>query len=152
MMTRVFVRGAAAGGLAVIGLSLVLLLALNAGLGRWAVEAFVNRAQPALHGAFRCARVTVTPALRVTLYGVSLPLRDAQQTRMLTIGRVLIDTPAWEMALRRRVAVVDPQHIQAILNMAIPEYNLVLSNVTMDIHLESPDLLHQLFEMLGSLH
>ena len=84
------------GGLAVIGLYLAFLLALNAGLGRWAVEAF---------SAFRCEGVAVTPALRVTLRGVSLPLRDARQTRMLTIGRVLIDTPVWEMALRRRVAV-----------------------------------------------
>ena len=49
------------------------------------------------------------------------------------------------------VAVVDPQHIKMVLNMAIPEYNLHVSNATLDIRLDSPALLTQCFEFLGTL-
>lgn len=48
-----------------------------------------------------------------------------------------------------RVTVTDPQHMQAILNMSIPAYNLLLSDVTMDIRFESADVLQQLAALLG---
>jgi len=91
--------------LLVLGLYGALLLALNAGLGPWAAQALADRAGFAPPGAFRCERVSVTPSLRATLHGVSLPFGEGRETRILTIGRVAIETPIWEVVLQRHVAL-----------------------------------------------
>ena len=62
-----------------------LLLALNAGGGRWAVIWRLNHTPPVVPGSARCAHVIITPDLRVRLEGVSAELQSGRQRYTLAI-------------------------------------------------------------------
>ena len=49
------------------------------------------------------------------------------------------------------VTIRDPQHIKTVLTMAIPEYNLLLDHVTVEIRLEDPEILTQLGRLLRTV-
>lgn len=49
------------------------------------------------------------------------------------------------------VTVDDPQQVKTVLTMAIPEYNLLLDHVTVDIRVEDPQVLRQLSDVLRTL-
>lgn len=59
---------------------LLLIGVFDLGAGRWLLERWVNRTQPALHGSFRCDALLLTPDLRVYARGCRARMTDAART------------------------------------------------------------------------